>query len=301
VTPETGLSAGRAGPRQESLARVQVLAAALLFSGGGAGIKACALTSYQVASFRSAVAALAVWLLVREARALPGPRALLVGLAYAATLILYVLANKLTTAANTIFLQSTAPLYILLLGPWLLRERIRKADLGILAVALGGLAMFFVGIEPPLKTAPDPARGNLLALLAGLTWALTLIGLRWMSRAGAGGTASAATAVLAGNAIAFLAVLPPALPVGAARPVDWAIIVGLGLLQIGLAYKFLTAAFRHVPALEASLLLLLEPVLNPVWAWIVQGEKPRAWSLLGGALILAAATLKTWVDTRRAR
>jgi DME family drug/metabolite transporter len=289
------------GSHQESLARVQVLAAALLFSGGGAGIKACALTSYQVASFRSAVAALAVWLLVREARALPGPRALLVGLAYAATLILYVLANKLTTAANTIFLQSTAPLYILLLGPWLLHERIRRADLGILAVALAGLAMFFVGSELPLRTAPDPARGNVLALFAGLTWALTLMGLRWMSRGSAGGTASAATAVLAGNAIAFLAVLPPALPVGASRPVDWVIIAGLGLLQIGLAYKFLTAAFRHVPALEASLLLLLEPVLNPVWAWIVQGERPRAWSLLGGALILTAATLKTWVDTRRAR
>jgi drug/metabolite transporter, DME family len=287
--------------RPESLARVQVLAAALLFSGGGAGIKACALTSFQVASFRSGVAALAVWILVREARALPDLRALLVGTAYAATLILYVLANKLTTAANTIFLQSTAPLYILLLGPWLLRERIRKEDLVILAVALGGLAMFFVGIEPPRRTAPDPARGNLLALLAGVTWALTLMGLRWMSRARAGGTTSAAAAVLAGNTIAFLAVLRPALPVVPARPVDWAIIAGLGLLQIGLAYKFLTAAFRHVPALEASLLLLLEPVLNPVWAWIVQGETPRAWSLLGGALILTAATLKTWVDTRRAR
>jgi drug/metabolite transporter (DMT)-like permease len=284
--------------RQANLARLQVLAAALLFSGGGAGIKACALTSYQVASFRSGIAALAVFLLVREARTVPGPRALLVGLAYAATLILFVLSNKLTTAANTIFLQSTAPLYILLLGPWLLGEKIRKEDLAILAVALGGLAMFFVGIEPPRRTAPDPARGNMLALMAGVTWALTLMGLRWMSRAKTGGPASAAAAVLAGNVIAFLVVLPPALPVGPARVVDWALVAGLGLLQIGLAYKFLTAAFRHVPALEASLLLLLEPVLNPVWAWIVQGEQPRAWSLLGGALILTAATLKTALDTR---
>jgi DME family drug/metabolite transporter len=284
--------------RDQTLARLQVLGAALLFSGGGAGIKACTLTSYQVASFRSGVAAFAVWILVREARTLPGWRALLVGAAYAATLILYVLANKLTTAANTIFLQSTAPLYILILGPWLLRERIRRADLGILAVALAGLAMFFVGVEPPRRSAPDPAHGNLLALAAGVTWALTLMGLRWMSRAGSRGASSAAAAVLAGNVLAFLAVLPPALPVGAARPADWAIILGLGLFQIGLAYRFLTAAFRHVPALEASLLLLLEPVLNPVWAWIVQGEVPRALSLLGGGLILTAATLKTWQDTR---
>jgi drug/metabolite transporter (DMT)-like permease len=284
--------------RQQTLARLQVLAAALLFSGGGAGIKACALSSYQVASFRSGVAALAVWILVREARTPPGPRALLVGSAYAATLVLFVLANKLTTAANTIFLQSTAPLYIVLLGPWLLGERIRKGDLGLLALALAGLAMFFVGIEPPRSTAPDPARGNLLALLAGATWALTLMGLRWMSRGGRGGASSPAAAVLAGNVIAFLAVLPPALPVGPARPADWAIIAGLGLLQIGLAYRFLTAAFRHVPALEASLLLLLEPVLNPVWAWIVQGERPQPWSLLGGLLILTAATSKTALDLR---
>lgn len=284
--------------RQQTLARLQVLAAALLFSGGGAGIKACALSSYQVASFRSGVAALAVWILVREARTPPGPRALLVGSAYAATLVLFVLANKLTTAANTIFLQSTAPLYIVLLGPWLLGERIRKGDLGLLALALAGLAMFFVGIEPPRSTAPDPARGNLLALLAGATWALTLMGLRWMSRGGRGGASSPAAAVLAGNVIAFLAVLPPALPVSPARPADWAIIAGLGLLQIGLAYRFLTAAFRHVPALEASLLLLLEPVLNPVWAWIVQGERPQPWSLLGGLLILTAATSKTALDLR---
>jgi len=284
--------------RPETLARLQVLAAALLFSGGGAGIKACALTSYQVASFRSGVAALAVFALVREARTFPGPRALLVGAAYGATLILFVLANKLTTAANTIFLQSTAPLYILVLGPWLLRERFRKEDLVILAIALAGLALFFVGVEPARRTAPDPARGNALALLAGVAWALTLMGLRWMGRSNTGGPSSAAAAVLAGNVIAFLVVLPPALPVGPARPADWAIVAGLGLLQIGLAYKFLTAALRHVPALEASLLLLLEPVLNPVWAWVVQGETPRAWSLLGGALILAAATSKAWMDTR---
>jgi drug/metabolite transporter (DMT)-like permease len=80
--------------------------------------------------------------------------------------------------------------------------------------------------------------------------------------------------------------------------VDWVVIAGLGTFQIGLAYKFLTSAFRHVPALTASLILLVEPVLNPVWAWIFHGEKPGGWALLGGALILSAATLKTWLDSR---
>ncbi len=297
----------RAGPicytdrtvNPRSLARLQVLAAAFLFSAGGAGIKACGLTSYQVSSFRSGAAAVAVWLLVREARALPTLRSLLVGLAYAATLTLFVLANKLTTAASTIFLQATAPIYVLLLAPRLLGERNRAADFAVMAVAAAGLVVFFHGIQPPLRTAPDPVRGDLLALLSGLTYGLTLLGLRWVSRGAAASEGAAASAVLTGNVIACLAVLPWALPVLRASPADWLIIAGLGILQIGLAYKFITAAFHHVPALEASLLLLLEPVLNPVWAWLAQGERPGAWSLLGGALILSATAAKSWLDARR--
>ncbi len=287
--------------KPQSLARVQVLGAALLFSVGGAGIKACGLTSYQVSSFRSGVAAVAVWLLVREARRIPRLRSLLVGLAYASTVTLFVLANKLTTAASTIFLQSTAPIYILLLAPRLLGERNRRADFAVLAIAIAGLAVFFVGVEAPQQTAPDPARGNVLALLSGVSYALTLLGLRWVSRGAHASEGAAASAVFTGNLIAFLAVLPWALPVSYARPLDWSIVAGLGVLQIGLAYRFLTAAFHHVPALEASLLLLLEPVLNPVWAWLVQGERPGDWSLLGGVLILAATATKSWLGTRSAK
>jgi drug/metabolite transporter (DMT)-like permease len=287
--------------KPQSLARVQVLAAAFLFSIGGAGIKACALTSFQVSSFRSGVAGVAVWLLVREARGLPHLRPFLVGLAYAATVTLFVLANKLTTAASTIFLQSTAPLYILLLAPWLLGERNRRADFAVMAIAAAGLAVFFLGVERPQQTAPDPLRGDLLALLSGLSYALTILGLRWVSRGAHATRGAAASAVFTGNVIACLAVLPWALPVSHARPLDWAIIAGLGTIQIGLAYKFLTAAFHHVPAFEASLLLLLEPVLNPVWAWLVKGEHPGGWALLGGTLILAATAVKSWLDARTSK
>jgi len=105
--------------------------------------------------------------------------------------------------------------------------------------------------------------------------------------------------VVIGNLLAFFAVLPFALPVQAARPLDWAIVAGLGTIQIGIAYVFLTEGLRHVRALEASMLLLLEPVLNPVWSWLIHGEKPRAWSLLGGAIILGGTLAKTWLDSRR--
>ena len=282
----------------QGVARAQVFAAALLFSIGGAGIKACALTSWQVAGLRSGFAALLILLLLPDSRRGWTWRTTLVGTAYAATMILFVLANKLTTSANTIFLQSTAPLYVLLLAPWILKERNRRSDLLVMALVGAGLALFFVGSEPPVRTAPAPLRGNILAVASGLTWALTIMGMRWLGREEREGRGSAAPAVAAGNVIALLVSLPFALPVVGARPLDWGIVFGLGTVQIGLAYIFLTRALRLVPAFEAMILLLLEPALNPIWAWLIHGERPGALPILGGALILAATGLKTWIDSR---
>lgn len=274
--------------------RLEILGAALLFSTGGAAIKATTLTAWQVGGFRSGVAALTVLLLARESRRAWTWHALPVGASYAATLLLFVAANKQTTAANAIFLQSTAPLYVLLLGPLLLREKITARDVAFMGVVALGMVLFFIEQPPQAATAPNPRAGNLLAALSGLTWAATIMGLRWMgSRRGD----SAVPTVAAGNLIAFVACLPLALPVHAA-PVDWAVVSYLGVFQVAAAYLLLTAGIRHVGALEASTLLLLEPALNPFWAWLVHGERPGAWSLAGGALILGATIVKTWVDGR---
>lgn len=280
--------------------RLQLLGAALLFSTGGAAIKATTLTAWQVAGFRSAVAALAIFLLVPAARRGWTWHVVPVGVAYAATLVLFVSANKLTTSANAIFLQSTAPLYMLAFGPLLLREHVRRRDLAFMAPVVLGLLLFFVGSEAPVHTAPNPALGNVLAAASGATWALTLVGLRWMGNR-AGGEGSAIPTVVAGNLIAFLACLPLSLPVVDAGAADWLAVAYLGVFQIGAAYLLLTAGIRHVPALEASVLLMLEPALNPVWAWLVHGETPGPWSILGGVLILGATLLRTWADARRDR
>ena len=269
--------------------------AALLFSTGGAAIKASTLTGWQVASFRSGIAAVTLLLLVPATRRGWGWRPALVGVAYAATLILFVTANKLTTSANTIFLQATSPVYLLLLGPLFLKEPVRPRDLWVVAAVLAGLVLFFVGNEAPVVTAPDPAKGNLLALLSGFSFAVTIAGLRWLSR---GAEDSGLATVAFGNVIAFLWGLPFALPVMSATPMDWVVILYLGAIQIGLAYACLTRGLRQVPALEASLLLMVEPVLNPVWAWLVHGERPSHWALLGGALIIGATTAQAVVQGR---
>jgi drug/metabolite transporter (DMT)-like permease len=283
-------------PSRQAAARLKLVGAALLFSTGGAAIKATTLTGWQVASFRSGIAAIAVLLLAPEARRGWSWRAVLVGLAYAATLVLFVTANKLTTSANTIFLQATAPLYMVVLSPWLLGERVRRQDLIVMAAVAIGLVLVLAGHDAPVVTAPNPGRGNLLAAASGFTWALTVCGLRWVGADQAGG--SAVPAVVAGNLIAFAAALPFALPLVAPQPVDWIAVSYLGVFQIGVAYILVSSALRRVTAIEASILLLVEPALNPFFAWLVHGEKPSAFAVAGGLIILGATTVRTWFDAR---
>jgi drug/metabolite transporter, DME family len=277
--------------------RLLVLAAAVLFSTGGAAIKATSLTAWQVASFRSGIAAVAVLVMLRGARRRPDGATWLVGVVYAATLVLFVFANKHTTAANAIYLQGTAPLYILLAAPFLLREPVSRADLAFMCALGLGLGAFFIGQEPARQTAPNPALGNMAALATGLTWAFTVMGLRWLGRRSEDPTATQPSLV-AGNLLACVFTLGLALPVEHISIRDLAILGFLGVFQIGLAYVCLVAGIRGVPALEASLLLLLEPVLSPIWAWLVHGEAPGHWALLGGAIIMAATTARTAWDAR---
>jgi DME family drug/metabolite transporter len=281
-----------------STGRLELAAAAVLGATGGAAVKAADFTGWQITCLRSGIAALAIWLMTRQARGAWTVRHVVVGVAYAATLTLYVLANRLTTAANAIYLQSTAPLYLAILAPWLLREPTRRQDLAFMAAVGLGLALFFVGVEPPVESAPAPMQGNLLAAASGLTWALTVCGLRWMG-AGDGRRGSAAVAVVAGNVIASLGALPFALPFGSHGVGDWALVGYLGVFQIALAYVLVTRALMTIAALEASLILLIEPVLNPVWAWLFHGERPGAWALVGGAVILGATTVRMVLEARR--
>lgn len=276
--------------------RLMVLTAALLFSTGGAAVKACSLSGWQIASFRSGLAALALLALMPSARRRWTRHTWAVGLAYAGTMILYVVANKLTTAANTIFLQDTAPLYILVLSPLLLGEPGRRRDLAFMLILAAGMCLFFVGAQPASATAPRPMLGNVLALGAGVCWAFTLIGLRRLGRSGRGD--GAAAAVACGNVIACLAVAPLALPVGPSSAGDWASIIFLGMFQIALAYVFLTRGMRRVPALEASLLLLVEPILNPIWAFFAHREVPTPWAIFGGAIVLGTTAVKAFLDER---
>jgi drug/metabolite transporter, DME family len=276
-------------------ARLEIVLAALLFSTGGAAIKATTLSGFEVAGIRSAIAAIALVALVPAARRGYTLRAAGVGLAFAGSLVLFVSANKLTTSAASIFLQSTAPLYVLLLGPWLLRERASRADLVLMVPVAVGLLLVFFNTGAAVRTAPDPFRGNVLALLSGVTWAFAIMGLRWMSEQRGGSPMAAA---VLGNVFAALFCLPFLRSLSLVTPGDWAALAYLGIFQVAGAYFFLTNGVRGLPAIDVALLLLVEPALNPVWAWIVHGERPTLLALAGGALILGSTGVKAWVDAR---
>jgi len=276
--------------------RSKIVVAAVLFSTGGAAIKWCGFDGWQLAAFRSGIACATMLLLIPEARRGWSWRSGLVGCAYAATTLLYVQANKHTTAASAIFLQSTSPLFILVLAPWLLGEHATRRDLLQMAMMGLGLVLFFVGLDQPSATAPDPRLGDVLAATCAVTWAFTVIGYRWIVARGG----SVATAAASGSLTACLVALVAAQPLAAGRPVDWAVVAFLGVCQLGVPYVFLVRAIPRLRALEVALFMLIEPVLNPVWAWLVHGERPGPAALVGGALILGATVVRSLVDARYA-
>ena len=278
-------------------ARVQLVLAAICFSTAGAAIKWSGFGAWQIAAVRAFVAMLAILALIPEARRRWSWRVGLVGVAYAAAGLLFVFANKLTTAANTVFLQATNPLFVVALAPWLLKERVQAADLAFMGVLTVGLTLLFVGGQRHFATAPAPVVGNVLAAGSAVAWAFTVTGYRWLARQGGAGHGPIAAAAACGNLIVFLVCVPGALPFAAGRAVDWVIVIYLGVFQLGLAYVFLSRAIARVPALEASLFLLVEPVLSPVWAWLAHGETPGPLAAIGGVVILAATALKSWRDT----
>ncbi|HET7295683.1 MAG TPA: DMT family transporter, partial [Gemmatimonadales bacterium] len=175
-------------------ARLQLVLAAACFSTAGAAIKWCAFGPWQIAAFRALVAMVTIVVLIPEARRHVTWRAALVGSAYAAAGLLFVFANKLTTAANTVFLQATNPLFVVALAPLLLHERVRAADVAFMGVLGAGLALLFVGGDRHFATAPDPVLGNVLAAGSAVAWAFTVTGYRWLARQGGdhGPVASAA-------------------------------------------------------------------------------------------------------------
>jgi drug/metabolite transporter, DME family len=271
-----------------------VLGAALLWSTGGLFIKANDLTPYELSCGRALFAAATVALLTRREGFGLNVVTVAASIVYAALLLLFVIATKLTTAANAIFLQYTAPVYILLFEPLFYREKYRWQDFVVLLFCLGGMSLFFVG-----RLRPQDKWGNLTALGSGLCFALFYLLLRHPHAR----RVNRASSVIYGNLLLALVTLP-AFVKGAEKlqGANLAVVAYLGVVQIGFAYALLTLGVaRGVKSLEASIIGYVEPVLNPVWVFLFLGERPSRYALAGGAIIITAVFTHTlWARRQKA-
>jgi len=282
--------------------RLLLLSAAVLWSTAGAAMKLCQLSGIQIACGRSFVAGLFLLLVVPEARRRPTRAVWLTAFTYAATVGLFAVSNKLTTAANAIFLQSTAPLWVMLASARWLGERPTRAELAAVPIYVLGLSLFFVD-----ELSPGQLTGNLVAVAAGIAFALCIVGFRALSTAriagspAAGSAGSAATALVLGNGLTALCALPLWFTGPEPRLTDLWILAYLGVFQLGLAYLCFVRGVARTRALEASLLVLLEPVLNPVWTFLLAGERPGPWALGGAAIVLVATVWRITAPVFSAR
>ena len=258
-----------------------VLAAAVLFSTGGLFIKATRLGAFELSFGRSLLAALTVALLTRREGFRLNRLTLVASVLYAALLLLFVVATKLTTAANAIFLQYTAPVYVLALEPLVFGERFRRADLLVVVACVAGMSLFFVG-----RLRPEDVAGNIAALGSGLCFALFMLLLRHQSR----GEVNRASPVIYGNILLCLVALPSfAAAAGEVTARDVLIVAYLGVVQLGLGYTLFTLGIaRGVRSLDAGVVGYVEPMLNPVWVFLVLGERPSKWAVTGGCVVIAA-------------
>lgn len=265
---------------------VLVLIAVFLWSTGGLFIKSTTIDAYQVTFFRSLFAAVTVLILTRKSGLKINGFGILTSVIYALLLFLFVWATKKTTAANAIFLQYTAPIYILVLAPFLIGERFHWRDLVTVVIVLAGMSLFFVG-----QLRIEDYQGNTAALFSGIFLGLYIMLLRHPRGKGF----NPAIAVIYGNLLLALVNAPTGIAaIPTMTPMDWFAVVFLGIFQIGISYiLFIKGVVGGTRPLDASLIGFIEPLLNPVWVFLFVGERPSQWAILGGAVIVSAIGVHT--------
>jgi drug/metabolite transporter, DME family len=283
-----------------ALAYLQIVAGAVLLSTGSAAIKATSFNAFELAGVRAVVIVAFMVVAVRPRLAVFDRSLLPAALAHGVTTILFMLGNKLTTAATAIFLQYTAPLYLLLLGPWLLKEPVARRDFGYVAVLLVGMVLLLLNPPARAATAPNPLLGGLVAACCGVTWAFTTLTMRGLARDPRAGFERTMASIVVANVTLACVLLPLFPPPATAVWQDFGIAAYMGVLQLGAAFVLISLGLRRVTALEGALLLLIEPVLNPLWVWLLHREAVGPASLAGGLLILATTGVRALHNARRA-
>jgi len=264
-----------------------VVIASILWSTGGLLIKLSDWNSIAISGSRSLISALIMLAYIKKPKITKSKPQIIGAIAYTATVLFFVMANKLTTAANAILLQYTAPIFVAILGVWILKERIHWYDLVSIAAVFLGISLFFIqGIEG------GKALGNVIAILSGFSMASATVALRLQK------DGSAVETTWLGNILTFII----ALPFLGQVQFDFKnvmIIVFLGVFQLGISYILYVNSLKYITALEAILLTVIEPLLNPLWVYIFTGEAPGILAIIGGIIVITAIIMRNVYITRK--
>ncbi len=256
--------------------------AAVLWSTGGVFIKLISLNSFQLSFFRSGIAALTILIIFRKNAVIFNKQTIINGVFYSGILILFVLAAKTTTVANAIFLQYTAPVFVFIFEPIILKTKFEKVNLAAILICVIGMVLFFAG-----DLNPGDIEGNIYAILSGIAFAAFLIGMKKNE------PKYQFASVFYGNLFISIICAFSVFSISNLLTSDIIMFTYMGMFQIGIAYVVFNFGLKRVDAVEASLISMIEPILNPVWTYLGYGEIPSNWAIVGGVIILIGLGYKT--------
>jgi drug/metabolite transporter (DMT)-like permease len=259
-----------------------VFIAALLWSSGGLFIKLISFSAMQLSFFRCSIAAITFALIFKKQILLVNKLSIINSIIYAVVLISFVIATKTTTAANAIFLQATAPIYVLIFEPLINKTRYERINIITVSVCVLGMILFFVG-----KLEPGHLEGNLVALISGITFAAFFLGMKRNDQQ------YQQSSIFWGNILVALICIPFLSTLETISFSDLWMVSFLGVFQIAVAYAFFASGLKRIFAVEASIISMVEPVLNPVWVYVGYGETPSVTAIIGGLIILGAIIIRS--------
>ncbi len=262
-----------------------VLTAAIMWSTGGMFIKLITYDALQISFFRGIFAALVFLVIFKKEIFYANVFTIINAAFYSAILILFVIATKTTTAANAIFLQYTAPIYVLIFEPIINRTKYEKINVITIFICFLGMILFFFG-----RISTGYQEGNIIALLSGVAYAAFLLGMRKNKKE------YQFSSIFYGNVIVALICLPSIFSIHSFDMKNLLMLTYLGIIQIGIAYAIFSYGLKKVLAIEASLISMIEPVLNPVWVFLGYGEIPSINAIFGGVIIIAAISVRTYIS-----
>lgn len=274
---------------------VYIAFTAFLWSSSGLFIKILTLNAYQISFYRSLIAAVTLLIISygknRTVKFEFDKFTILASLFYAGILIFFVIANKLTTSANAIFLQFTAPIYLLFLEPFFLKTKFRRKDLITIIICISGMVLFFMG-----KLEIGNIYGNLIAIAAGICFAMFSLFVKWKKTLGNENTI---ISNIYGNILVGIICFPLIFNDIAVSSTQLYVLLYMGVVQIGISYFIFNIGIKYVSATESMIIGMLEAIFNPIWVFFGVGEVPATTAVIGGIIIFAAILIHNFLPVRK--